>query len=169
MIKLIEVPNPGHIDQGRNFLFLENLVLIIHHTLNSMTMKKMYSYLMLAAILLAFTPSSNAQKEKLIPKSTAESKGYKSLNSGEAIIIYKYLHYAHSPKEADKYANKYFFSTSNSETLQSLTKYNLKKAFPENHPFHDALDANFKEDKELINYDDFHKMYKVNWLMKQHP
>jgi len=46
--------------------------------------------------------------------------------------------------------------------LRELTKLNLKKAFPNDHAFHDALDAQFKEDKELINYDEFHKMYKVN-------
>ena len=43
---------------------------------------------------------------------------------------------------------------------------NLKNAFPENHGFHDALDTNFKEDTELINYDAFHKMYKINWVLK---
>ena len=41
-----------------------------------------------------------------------------------------------------------------------------KKAFPDNHAFHDALDVNFKEDKELISYDDFHKLYKVSWVYK---
>ena len=60
----------------------------------------------------------------------------------------------------------YYFSTNVSAALQDLTKANLKAAFPNNHKFHDALDANFKEDKELINYDDFHKMYKVNRLLQ---
>ena len=28
--------------------------------------------------------------------------------------------------------------------------------------------ADFNQDAELINYDNFHKMYKVNWLLKEH-
>ena len=61
-----------------------------------------------------------------------------------------------------KYAPKYFFVSKSSDSLQELTMANLKKAFPDSHAFHDALDANFKQDKELVNYDSFHKMYKIN-------
>jgi len=53
-----------------------------------------------------------------------------------------------------------------SDALQELTKMNLKKAYPENHGFHDVLDTNFKEDKELTSYDEYHKMYKINWILK---
>ena len=96
----------------------------------------------------------------------SKEKGYKVINTGEPIVIYEYVHTAHPPKVAEQYPTKYFFTTSTSDELQALTKTNLKKAFPTNHPFHDALDANFKEDKELVLYDDFHKMYKINWLYK---
>jgi hypothetical protein len=132
-------------------------------------MKKMYFFLILAGNLLALAPCSIAQMEKVTSKTATADKGYKVVNPGEAVVtIYQYVHYAHSPKEADKYAHKYFFSTSASDVLLPLTKANLKNAFPTNHPFHDALDANFREDKELVNYDDFHKMYKINWLLKNH-
>lgn len=60
------------------------------------------------------------------------------------------------------------FFTQPADVLQDLTKENLKKAFPENHIFHDAQDANFKEDKDLTAYDKFYKMYKINWLLKNH-
>ena len=123
---------------------------------------------MLAGSLLTFTSHSIAQKEKQTTKTATKAKGYTLLNPGEEITIYKYVHYAHSSKEADKYAHIYFFSTAATDTLQPLTSLNLKKAFPDNHPFHDALDANFKADKELINYDEFHKMYKISWLLKNH-
>ncbi|OQP63803.1 hypothetical protein A3860_22965 [Niastella vici] len=133
-------------------------------------MKKMYFLLMLVGSLLIFSQTSIAQKsEKLTSKTATVNKGYSIINAGEAITIYKYVHRAHSPKEAEKYEPKYFFTTSASEILQPLTLENLKKAFPNNHPFHDALDATFKGDKELTSYDNFHKMYKVNWLLKQHP
>lgn len=110
-----------------------------------------------------------AQKAPIISKTAIPSKGYTIINPRESILIYKYVHASHSPKEAEKYAPTYFFTTGSSDTLQPLTKTNLKKAYPNNHPFHDALDANFREDKELINYDDFHKMYKINWLIKNNP
>ena len=36
----------------------------------------------------------------------------------------------------------------------------------DNHKLHNALDAQFKYDNELYAYDDFHKMYKLNWIIK---
>ncbi len=131
-------------------------------------MKKLSVLLTLAAGLLVINfQTAVAQKNEIVTTQKAtKDKGYTILNSGETIKIYKFAHPSHSPKEAEKYAPKYFFVVPGSNVLQELTKMNLKKAFPENHMFHDALDTNFKEDKELINYDDFHKMYKLNWIFK---
>ncbi len=47
----------------------------------------------------------------------------------------------------------YYFSSSASSEVKELTLTNLKKAFPDNHKFHDALDAEFKSDSELALYD----------------
>ncbi len=124
-------------------------------------MKKLAS-LVLITISLFTASTVMAQKDSLTSATATKEKGYTVINPGEPITIYKYQHPSHSPKEAEKYAPKYFFTTSSSNVLKELTKTNLKKAFPNDHAFHDALDANFKEDKELINYDDFHKMYKIN-------
>lgn len=93
-----------------------------------------------------------------------EDKAYKILNPGEPLLMYVYQHPAHSPKEAEKYAAAYYFSTSASAAPQPLTRANLKAAFPDNHKFHDELDAQFKADKDLINYDTFHKAYKLNHI-----
>ncbi len=123
-------------------------------------MKKMYLLLMLAGSLLTFT--YNAAAQTVTSATATKEKGYTVINPGEPITIYKYHHLSHSPKEAEKYAPKYFFTTSSSDVLQELTKMNLKKTFPNDHAFHDALDVNFREDKELISYDDFHKMYKLS-------
>lgn len=130
-------------------------------------MKRLFFMLAITGVLLVIT-SQNAfsQGATLTTKTATKSMGYTILNPGEAITIYKYVHAAHSPKEIEKYAPKYFFVTRGFDVLQELTKTNLKKAFPVNHAFHDALDANFKEDRELINYDGFHRMYKINWLYK---
>jgi hypothetical protein len=124
-------------------------------------MKRLRSFAFIA-ICLFVVSSASAQKQAITSETATKEKGYTVLNPGELIIIYKYQHLSHSPKEAEKYAPKYFFTTSSSNVLKELTKMNLKKAFPNEHAFHDALDAQFREDKELISYDDFHKMYKVN-------
>lgn len=59
----------------------------------------------------------------------------------------------------------YFFSVGPNGDVQPLTVANLKKAFPENHRFHDLLDLSFKHDSELNKYDQFHGMFKVNRLL----
>ena len=128
-------------------------------------MKKVLSILAITGVLLAANPSKSVAQESSLTTKTATTKmGYTVLNPGEAILIYKYVHSAHPPKAAEKYPTKYYFSDKSSDLVVDLTKENLKKAFPQNHAFHDALDANFKEDKELTNYDDFHKIYKINRL-----
>lgn len=93
---------------------------------------------------------------------------YSILNPGETFILYFYQHSAHSPKGASQFPPMYFFSKDATSSLQNLTLANVKATFPENHKFHDALDANFKEDKDLYTYDSFHKMYKLNWLLKNY-
>ena len=129
-------------------------------------MKKLLSIALLLGGL--FTAShAIAQKGELTTKSATKGMGYTVFNFGEAIIIYKYVHVFHSSKETEKYAPKYFFVTKPTDVLQELTITNLKKISPENHLFHDALDVNFKEDKGLYAYDNFHKMYKINWLLKE--
>ena len=61
--------------------------------------------------------------------------------------------------------NLNFFSIGG-ETPLPLTMENLKKAFPDNHKFHDALTAQFKNDSELAAFDSFHKKSKLNHLLE---
>ncbi len=93
---------------------------------------------------------------------------YIILNPGEQLLMYVYQHPAHSGKEAAKYQPAYYFTADAAGRPQALTKANLKASSPNNHKFHDALDATFQEDKELHVYDNFHKMYKLNWLLKNY-
>jgi hypothetical protein len=62
-------------------------------------------------------------------------------------------------------SHTYFFSVGAGGEVLPLTLQNLKRAFPNNHVFHDALDATFRADDELTRYDTFHKMFKVNRLL----
>ncbi|MEO7489428.1 MAG: hypothetical protein ABIU77_20100 [Ferruginibacter sp.] len=126
-------------------------------------MKKLFP-MVLSTICLFTVSQATAQVENPTTQTATKKMGYKVMNPGQQITIYKYVHAAHSPKETEKYAPKYFFATKSSDALQELTKENLKKAFPDNHAFHDALDENFKEDKDLIKYDSFHKMYKISHI-----
>ncbi len=129
-------------------------------------MKKIIFFLLLAGGLVAsIQPASAQTKDTVSIKNAIKKNGYSVLNAGETIVIYKYQHASHSPKEAEKYAPKYYFVTGGGAVLQLLTKDNLKAAFPSNHKFHDALDATFKDDKALYEYDSFHKIYKVNHIL----
>lgn len=60
---------------------------------------------------------------------------------------------------------QYFFSVGAEGKILELTLENLKQAFPNNHKFHDSLDATFGAGQDLAWYDDFHKMFKVNRLL----
>ena len=98
-----------------------------------------------------------------------DDKEYSILNPGEPLIIYMYQHPAHSAKEVSKgmYQPQYYFSKDAASPLQDLTKDNLKAAFSGNNKFPDELDAQIQQDKDLYKYDGFHKMYKVNWILKE--
>ena len=58
----------------------------------------------------------------------------------------------------------FYFSTQLDGPIQPLTLEALKQATPDNHAFHNALDAQF-QNANVVDYDDFHKMYKVNQLL----
>jgi hypothetical protein len=59
----------------------------------------------------------------------------------------------------------YYFSLGGGGPILSLTLQNVKQAFPDNHRFHDLLDANFGAGQKIEQYDDFHKTFKVNRLL----
>lgn len=65
----------------------------------------------MAATFLTIAQQGTAQSKDAVTAKTAVKKhGYTVLNGGEAIVIYKYVHASHSPKEAEKHALKYFFA-----------------------------------------------------------
>lgn len=91
----------------------------------------------------------------------AIDKHYKVLNPKETILLYVIEVVASKNQMGSK---NYYFSSSASSEVKELTLTNLKNAFPDNHKFHDALDTEFKSNSELVLYDSFHKMFKVNRL-----
>lgn len=61
-------------------------------------------------------------------------------------------------------AHEYYFTVGANGPIEALTMENLKQAFPDNHRFHDWLDATFGGGQSLAEYE-FHKMFKVNRLL----
>ncbi len=59
----------------------------------------------------------------------------------------------------------YHFSVGSGGEVLPMTLGNLKEAFPTNHKFHDSLDQMFGAGQDLAQYDEFHKMFKVNRLL----
>lgn len=59
-----------------------------------------------------------------------------------------------------------FFSTSPTAPVQPLTLETLKRAYPDNHRFHDLLTLAFRSDAELARYDDQHNEYLVTRLLR---
>jgi len=91
----------------------------------------------------------------------SENNHYVILNPTEEILLYKHTIEGSKNQQA---VTHYYFSLTASGRVQKLTLTNLKSTVPNNHKFHDALDAEFKTDDELATYDTFHKMYKLNRL-----
>lgn len=63
-----------------------------------------------------------------------------------------------------KYEKTFYFSTKGDGKLMELTLKNIKEAFPDNHPLHDALSAQF-QNTDISEYDTFHKMFKINHII----
>ncbi|PSL45328.1 hypothetical protein CLV51_10430 [Chitinophaga niastensis] len=96
----------------------------------------------------------------------AGSNAYQLLNKGPHLLLYKRKIPA-SPKEFPSGKFKYYFSTDQDNTMKELTAWNIKKAFPDNTTLADQVDALFKRDDELMAYDRFHEMYKLEWLLTE--
>ena len=60
---------------------------------------------------------------------------------------------------------RYFFSVGPSGAALPLTRDSLKRAFPDNPTFQNALDRTFKSDSTLTRFDESHKMFVINRLL----
>lgn len=88
---------------------------------------------------------------------------YIFVERGPVWIFYKDLTTSHGKER--KRERKYFYSASGDGAILPLTINNLKKSFYDKHLFHDLLDAQFRNDSELSQYDSFEKKFKVNHLL----
>jgi len=117
----------------------------------------LYTTLMLITVVLIAAPVN-----------AADARSYRTVgNQRYEILDANVLHIYSATVLVRKGAAEkaYFFSVGPTGDVFPLTIVNLKKAFPENHKFHDSLDTMFSSDSSLTRYDDFHKMFKVNRLL----
>ena len=59
------------------------------------------------------------------------------------------------------------FSTTAEARPRPLTLIELKRAYPDNHKFHDILTGAFANDADLMRWDGFHHEYLVARLLRQ--
>lgn len=83
----------------------------------------------------------------------ADNQHYPIINPAEPLLIYTLV--IPLGKNNPGYTNLYFSKDARSP-VEVLTLENLKNAFPQNHPFHDRLDAQFGNGGDLSAYDAMH-------------
>ena len=94
----------------------------------------------------------------------SDNQHYGILNPGEELLLYREQVPVGGKNPLQP---KLFFSPSADALMQPLALLTVKKAFPDNHRFHDLLDAQFQNGGELTAYDTMHGMTKINWLLRQ--
>lgn len=89
-----------------------------------------------------------------------KKKEFKILNPREPIILYS-IDKLLNGKEYQR-VTEYFFSTDSGSPILPLTKMNLKRAYPTQCGFHELIDMYFNNDSELMSYDSYYNVYKIN-------
>ncbi|MFY9308267.1 MAG: hypothetical protein WAQ28_04370 [Bacteroidia bacterium] len=89
---------------------------------------------------------------------------YPLINPDEKIMIYKVV--SGTGGKGSPIITRYYFSKDAKGKIQELTIYNIKAAFPDNHKFHDLVDMEFHSNDELTQYDNFHKIMKINRVLQ---
>jgi hypothetical protein len=87
-------------------------------------------------------------------------KTYRILNPKECILLYSITTIV-NPK-GNQTAINYYFSVTASSAIYPLTKLNLKREFPDDSNFHELIDMYFNTDLDLLAFDSFYNLYKIN-------
>ena len=93
-----------------------------------------------------------------------ENKSYQVLDT---VSFYLYSRYQNTDKPKGEGMIKkwaYFFSKDALTPIELLTIDNLRKVFPDNHSFYYEIDAHFRNDQELMGFDNYLKCYKIKYL-----
>ena len=103
----------------------------------------------------------------------ASSQVYRSVGHEKFRIVDTagfYLYSINKLVQGEKIARPqdvYFFSVKADGPILELTRENLEKAFGENPRFRYAVEARFRNDKELMEYDRILGTYAIKYLYSQ--
>ncbi len=97
-----------------------------------------------------------------------QGKEYLILDKG-AITVYQFTEKSNSSPKSNQTISKtrYFFSEDVDSPLKELTLKNVETSFIDNKKFHDLIDLQFKSDSELLIYDDYYKMLRLNHIFNE--
>ncbi|MES2648124.1 MAG: hypothetical protein V4717_14700 [Bacteroidota bacterium] len=90
---------------------------------------------------------------------------YSILNPDDDLLLYKFqvMSTAKDPRSPI-----FKFSVRANGALFDLNTTNLKNIFPDNHAFHDELDSQFRNKNSLLEFDNYHKQYKLVRLFNKY-
>ncbi len=117
-------------------------------------------------VTFGFIPDGNLNQNSKIYRHFGKGE-YQILDTDEFYLYFAYEQVEKVKGKALVKTDEYFFSKNAESPIILLTAENLKKAFPDNLPFHYAIDAEFKRDQDLIAYDPYYKGYKLKYVYKQ--
>ena len=89
---------------------------------------------------------------------------YRVVDTAGFYLYYRYIQFEQIPGKGLIKMDEYYFSKDSNSDIQLLTIENVKRAYPENHRFHYDIDAHFRSDRELMEYDPYTQMYKLKYL-----
>ena len=92
------------------------------------------------------------------------SVAYTILNPKESILLYQKT--SGSGLKGSPIMSNYFFSKDAASDILPLNLQNLERVFTDNKSFSHTIEMYFKNDTELIDYDNIHKIYKLNRILE---
>jgi len=114
----------------------------------------------------------NIFKNKVYGYQTCNKQVFRFLNKKELLLlngsdeILLYRHQVPKPPTGRTNVTNYYFSIGAEGKVESLTFKNMKSTFKHNTAFLDLIDRTFKYNTDLAKYDDVHKIYIINLLLK---
>lgn len=89
---------------------------------------------------------------------------YNLINPEEEIQLYEIQ--VSGPTKYEPPVVNYYFSANSSGPLYALNIYNVLSVFSHNQRFCELVELRFRYDSELLEFDSYHKKYKLNRLLE---
>ena len=132
-------------------------------------------FVLAVCTMTAFKPVSEMDNTRMRPAQKGTKGNYRIFHKSSYRVVdtagfylyYRYIQFEQIPGKGLIKMDEYYFSKDSNSDIQLLTIENLKRAYPENHRFHDDIDAHFRSNHELMEYDPYTQMYKLKYLYMQ--